>query len=333
MNKFLKLSFVLLFPYFVSAQDFKVEALLDTNSILIGDQVNLRLLISKPISSKVNFPVLKDTIVKNLEIVTYGTLDTLDFSGNQVTLKQDYLLTSFDSAVYFLPSFPFTISIDTLTDTLFTNPLVLGVNTLQVDTTKQAIFDIKKPYDAPWSFIEFLREYGWYILAGILFIGIVLFIIFYLIPKLRKKTVPQIKIFEKPKEPAHLIAIRELDILKSEKLWQNNKIKEYHTRLTEIIRRYLEHRFEIMALEQTSDEVLQQYSRLGNIDTKTYSGLRQMLVLADFVKFAKAHPLPDENDMSMRNAYLFVDLTKEEKVQSDNESVNIENKEEGSVNV
>jgi hypothetical protein len=325
MNRLLLILYVFIFPAMVLAQTVRVEALLDTNKMLIGDQVNLRFTVTKPVDATVTFPSIKDTITENLEILTYGMIDTLKKSGNQVTLKQDYMITSFDSAFYFIPSYPFVIN---GRDTIYSNPLSLAVFTLQVDTTKQAVYDIKKPYDAPWSLTEFLREYGWYILGGLILIGLVLFFIFYILPKLRRRPAPVIKIFEKPKEPAHFIALRELDKLKAEKLWQSNKIKEYHTKLTEIIRKYIENRFEIMAMEQTSDEILVMYSHMGTVDTKNYEILHQILKLADYVKFAKANPLPDENDLSMRNAYSFVEMTK---IETDVNEKEI--KEEGSANV
>jgi hypothetical protein len=97
-------------------------------------------------------------------------------------------------------------------------------------------------------------------------------------------------------------------------LWQQNRIKEYYTELTDIIRVYIENRFLIMAMEQVTDEILGRFSCTKLIDSFMYDKLSHMLSLADMVKFAKAIPLPDENDLVLKNAYDFVIKTKQELV-------------------
>lgn len=318
---------LLLLPLIINAQKITVNASLDSNIILIGDQVHLWLDIERPENAIVQFPALQDTIMEGVEILEKARPDTLSSGGGMVKLREAYLITSFDSGVYMLPSFPFAFSMDTISDTLWTNPLVLGVQTMKVDTTKQAICDIKKPYDAPWSFWEFMAEYWYYFVIGlgVIVIGFLIYLYF----RKRKKKEPLIRVLRKPEEPPHVIALRELDRLKNEKLWQQSRFKEYHTRLTEIIRQYLEDRFGITAMEQTTWEILGEWSNTGNVETKLYKALEQILVLADLVKFAKATPLPDENDMSMRNAYLFVnETTPVEKTNSGQEEKDMEEKQD-----
>ncbi len=308
------------------AQNIKITARLDTNQILIGDQINLNLEITKPKNLDIKFPVLKDTIIKEIEVLGSNPPDTISTDSDNITLQKKYLITSFDSGLYVIPPLNFTYLNDTLIDTFPTNPVYLGVVTLEVDTASKKIFDIKKPYEAPWSFIEFLKLYWHYILIGII-ATILLLLAYRIIKRLRKKE-PIIKIIEKPVEPAHVIAYRELDALKSKKLWQQNKTKQYHSELTDIIRKYIENRFGITAMEQTTHEILDKYSRLELNKNNTIEYLKQMLILADFVKFAKANPLPDENDLSIKNAYKFVDETKKEATEEKtNANNNINNKE------
>ena len=108
-------------------------------------------------------------------------------------------------------------------------------------------------------------------------------------------------------------AIKELDEIKQQKLWQQGRSKEYYTLITDTLRKYIEERFGINAMEMTSGEILD-LIRKNSEAQSVYDNLRQILQLADFVKFAKMNPLPDENDLSMMNAYLFVNQTKEEEM-------------------
>lgn len=284
-----------------AGQNVSVNARLDTNQILIGDQVTLVLEAFKPNLLSVDFPLIADTIIDKVEVIETSPVDTT-MSGNDHILRQYYTITSFDSGEYVLPSFIFVFYQDSLKDTLATKPLWFNVNTIEIDTTKNAIADIKLPVKTPLTFKEVLPYLVWGgIIAMLILAGIYIYI-------KRKKKEPLIRIPAKPKEPAHITAYRELDRLKKERLWQQNKIKEYHTRVTEVIRVYIEERYNVSAMEQTSDEVLQKIVYL--VDQVAYDALKQMLVLGDLVKFAKLIPLPDQNDISMKNAYLFIDKTK-----------------------
>ena len=120
-------------------------------------------------------------------------------------------------------------------------------------------------------------------------------------------------------------AIKELDEIKQQKLWQQGRSKEYYTLITDTLRKYIEERFGINAMEMTSGEILE-LIRKNSEAQSVYDNLRQILQLADFVKFAKMNPLPDENDLSMMNAYLFVNQTKVEEMQepeSTNDTTNL----------
>ena len=301
---------LLCYAYNSFSQEITVRSTIDTNKILIGDQIILTLQAKTPhhFGEGLHFPVFYDTIISAIEIIDKTNIDTTIDKNQNLILKQNYLITSFDSGAYIIPPFIFTYMLDSIEDTIKTSPLLLEVYTVEVDTS-QAIKDIKEPYKAPLTLKEFLNKYYPYILGSIFLIAIILFVIYYL--KKRKKHEPILKI-TKPKEPAHIIALRELDKLKREKLWQQNKVKKYHTRLTEIIRTYIENRFQIMALEQTSYEILQSFTHSGLVNNQSYEILSQMLTLADLVKFAKEKPLPDENEFSLKNAYLFVNNTKAE---------------------
>jgi hypothetical protein len=294
------------FTFQASSQRVKVRATLDSLRILIGDQINLKLEVEKPAGLKVDFPQIPDSLSGKIEVLKRSPIDTIKMKGEIQKLVSNLLITCFDSGQYRIPPFRFNIQEPGKNDSVFTNWLVLNVMTFKIDTTRGPA-DIKPPFEAPLT----LKEVTPYIL-GIILIGALLFLILYSI-KRKKKNQPLFILPSKPKEPAHLVALRELDRIKEEKIWQKDKIKEYYSEVTEVLRVYIEDRFGIPAMEQTSGEILTSFEFNRNlISDKTKQYLVKILPLADLVKFAKYFPLPDDHSIVLANAYLFVNETKPE---------------------
>lgn len=288
----------------MQAQEITARAELDTTDILIGDQINLNIYFSMPLDSRVIWPYYQDTLVHNIEILARSQVDTMINEGdNVVDMFQSLTITSFDSGYYHIPALKFAYQ--PIDDTAFTEittmPIYLRVHTMEVDTTK-AIMAIKPPLEAPITFREILP----WILMGLAAIALIILIIF-IVRKLKRKE-PIFTIKPKPVLPPHVVAITGLEKLKQKKLWQGGKTKNYYTELTDIVRVYIEGRFGIQAVEMTSDEII---VGLKNTDTnpEIIEKLRQTLMLADMVKFAKASPLPLENDVSLNNSMDFVKET------------------------
>lgn len=287
-------------------QPVKVKATLDSTRILLGDQINLRLEIEKPANLQVEFTRIPDTLAEKIEIVKRFPIDTTLLDNQQVKLVQNFLITCFDSGVYRIPPFMASIKQEGLTESVYTEELILEVMTMKIDTTRGPT-DIKMPYDAPLT----LKEVTPYIL-GIMLVGAILFLLLYSI-KRKKKNLPFLSMPAKPKEPAHVVALRELDRIKEEKIWQKEKIKEYYSEVTDVLRTYIEDRFSIPAMEQTTDEILTSFKvRKDLIGEKQMNHLVHILPLADLVKFAKYQPLPDDHSLVLVNAYFFVNDTKPE---------------------
>ena len=107
-----------------------------------------------------------------------------------------------------------------------------------------------------------------------------------------------------------------LSQLRDEKLWQEGREKEYYTHLTDILREYLFGRFGIQAMEMTSSQILSILR--SNQETKVLNKqMKEILEMADFVKFAKVKPTPDDNEAAMRNAVAFVEETRPEEIPAD----------------
>ena len=295
------------------SQEFRLNAVLDTNRILIGKQTTLSLEATVPENVNISFPDIQDTIISEIEIIKKSGIDTVEADGSSVGLLQNFVITSFEQGDYVIRPFKFKVEMAGRTDTLETNPLSFRVVSFKVDTAK-GIADIKAPIDTPFTFEEFIKIYYPYILSAILLIAILIAGIFYYRRKKAQKPVIQ---FRKPKLPPHIEALNRLDKLKAKKLWQQNLFKQYHSELTEILRDYIEARYQIPAPELTSDEILSSLNNSGLLTSDIDEKLQQILRLADLAKFAKAEPLPDENDLSLKNAYFIIDATKKTQIQQE----------------
>lgn len=295
----------------LNAQQVSVRASIDTTKALIGDQLKLLLEVEKPRDMDVIFPKVPDSLGNKVEVVDRSKIDTVKLDDHQrEKLVQKLLVTSFDTGMHRIPAFYFKLKNGPSVDSTATRPLAFLIQGMKIDTTKGPV-DIKIPYGAPVS----LKEVIPYIL-GIILIAAILFFIFYYI-KWKKKNVPLFSKPEKPAEPAHVIALRELDRIKAQKLWQQEKIKQYYSEVSDTIRVYIQNRFGIPAMEQTSAETLNAFKFSADlVDEKALNQLQHILSLADLVKFAKYTPLTDDNNLTLINAYFFVNQTKKEEIKA-----------------
>lgn len=300
---------LLLFSLSNKAQEVKIKAVLDSTVILIGDQVTLNLQIEYPKQLEVQFPMPGDSLGSSVEIVERLQLDTLIISGERLLLTQNFIVTSFDTGYHEIPPFLFRIKYGEMVDSFESNPTGIMVFTLpQLDSLMTAIggpIDIKPPYEAPIT----LKEIAPWLLGSLLAVGLI-FLILYAI-KRKKNNQPIFSFPQKPKEPAHIIALRKLDRIKDDKTWQHGHVKQYHSELADTIREYIENRFEINAMELTSDETIAAFTyRRDLLSESIFDNLKRLLKNADLVKFAKFEPLPDDNNLAMVDAYFFVNQTK-----------------------
>ena len=286
----------------VLAQSYKASAKLDTSAMLIGDQVKLDISFSYPSKTLVRWPVIGDTILKTIQVINRTKIDTLLSSDKKtLTLHQKFLITSFDSGFYAIPPIRFFYKQPSDTTIRFTQTetLLLSIHTMAVDTTK-VIKPIKGPLNVPLTFKEILP---WLLLA-ILVILIISAVLFYL--KKRKKAEPVFQIRSRNQLLPHELALSELEKIRARKLWQEGRTKEYHSELTDVLRSYIESRFNIMAMEMTSLEILDEIKTQKVMNKGSYEKLNYILTLADLVKFAKMKPLPTENELSMENAIAII---------------------------
>lgn len=302
----------------VQGQGARVEASLDTSMMLIGDHVEFALSANVPNDARVSFPPLMDTLVDKIEIIRDLPFDTILEEGRK-TIRKPYIITSFDSGSYEIKPYRIAVSYgNNRMDTLRTNPVYLGVTTFNIDSTANAIADIKKPIETPLTFKEFLNEYAIY--AGlIIFVLALIFTLWWYFKKQQKQKAAMPE-KTKPSEPPHVIALRELEELQGRKLWQKDKIKLHYSILSDIVRKYLEHRFEVPAMENTTGYIESYLKKHNILDTENHKKVSDILEMADLAKFAKFAPLPDDNSRTMDYAYQLVISTKEQIVEPEQEN-------------
>lgn len=304
MNPILYLLILLASMPFAKAQEVSALLKLDTNQLKLGEQTRVQLILKRPLKLHVKWPVIPDTLGK-VEVLQKLKKDTLSKDANSITERQSFTITAFDSGFYVIP--PFIFGWKQLNDTTNyhseTEALLLSVKTVSVDTTKN-FRDIKKPLEVPFNWLD-----AWPYFAGGIGLILVILLIIYLL-KNRKK--PLLEIISKtPKRAAHEIAFEALKSLEQEKLWQQGSIKAYYISISDILRTYIEDRYQVQALEQTTDETMQSLRKI-NLSIEVESELKAVLQLSDLVKFAKLQPIGLENDNSMKQAYDFVKKTMQE---------------------
>jgi hypothetical protein len=282
-----------IFPLFAQAQgDATANAKLDARQIVVGDQVRLFLEVrNNPSSGRVEWATIPDTF-NTLEIVERGKIDTQK-TGGFVTYKQRLVLTGFDSGVFKVPAFVFPgISNSGNSYTVQTDSFALLVQTVAVDTTR-AFKPIKGIMQTEWTWLDYI----WYIVGGVVLLIVIIAVIIYFVR--RKKPEPVVP--EGPKETIQEHTLRLLAELEAKSLWQKNQVKEYYVELTDIVRSYIEARFDTQALELTTDELL--YKAQTHRELLPYHGiLTTILTTADLAKFAKAQPTPLEHSDTMDKA-------------------------------
>ncbi|MBF44913.1 MAG: hypothetical protein CMD38_01200 [Flavobacteriales bacterium] len=281
-----KLLILLLLPTTIFAQ---LNVKVDSTNILIGDQINFS--IQAELSDGDSLPHFTNAIGA-LEIVSKSLVDSIKtYEGWQVT--QSYILTVWDSGVYYLPSIQFK--------SFISDSIAIMVNTIEMAEDAE-LKDIKAPKHTPISFEE-LSPY----LLALLILTLLIYTIRWFI-KNSDKTPTDIKNVEK-EIPAYVIAFKELEKLNAKKLWQENHVKEYYSELSEIIRTYIENGIGTPAMEIPTNEILFQLNQKGINTTK----LKELLTRSDLAKFAKAKPLQIENEESLKIGHDFIHQTKPQK--------------------
>lgn len=267
-----------------------VKAEIDTTNIRIGEQFQLKISVDE--TQNVIIPKIQ---LKGLEVIDSTRIDTIKNS-----LIRRYILTGFDSGAFYIPQQQIFVK----NQAFLTDSLLINIATIAIDTAKVKKFPIKSIKKEPYTFDDF-RIYIYLILAILAIIG---FWIYWFVIRKRKETEDAPTYRTLPPFEEAILRLNELD---EKLLWQNNKIKEYYSELTEIVRGYIERELKVPALENTTDEVLAMIKDFKNLDSietskETIKKLKDLLREADLVKFAKSKPLAIEIEDDRRDAEFII---------------------------
>ena len=276
------------------------KAKLDSATLLMGRTTALHLEITQDKNARGFFPGEQaDTLSAMVEIAERPAADTTDLGNNRIQINRDLIIQSFDSGMWIIKPIPYVVN----GDTAYSNQLSLKV--LPVDVSQmQDIHDIKPVEAVPFNLLDWLPDYWWAWLLALLLIGGAI----WLYRKYYKKGINPLKPSRK-RLPPYEEAMINLQNLKAAQLWQRGQEKEYFTGLTDILRVYIDRRFDINAVEMTSSQIIDTLKR--NEETKAVNEqLEMILEVADIVKFANARPLADDNEVAYQRAVNFVEATR-----------------------
>ena len=250
----------------------------DSTEFKIGEQINIRFQVKRDSLSKIQFP--EQPNFAPFEILEIFPLDTIRSQTHYLFTKK-YALIQFDSGNYWIPKQKILINgVNAISDSIS-----IRINTVVVDTLKQPLFDIKPLVKLERRYKELTKQ-----IAVIFFILLVLAFLIFLGLRFQKKREEKRK-----KIPPFERALLELKALEEERPRLQEEYKSYYSKLTEVVRRYLEEEANITALESTSKELLKKLELLidaGKLDlsTEILLSLKQVLEHADLVKFARSAP-------------------------------------------
>ena len=283
-----------------------VVAAIDSIEMLIGEQVHVTVTATMKEGAKAEFPVFKPTqqLIPGVEVLKSTELGSKGKGDGFVDRAVVYTLTSFDDTLYYLP--PFVVKVDG--KPYESKSLALKVLGIEVDTTHvDQFFGPKDVQDNPFQWSDWSLPFWLSVLMLVL-----LAVGYYLYLRLRdnKPIISHIRIVKRLLP--HQKAMKEIEQIKADKMVTSENSKEYYTKLTDTLRKYIEERYGFSAMEMTSSEIIERLTSAQ--DQKALDELRQLFTTADLVKFAKYSTLINENDANLVNAIEFINQTKLENV-------------------
>lgn len=284
-----------------------VRARIEPDSVFIGDQFDYVLEVEKDLVQTVFFPEFTPKEEGIVELVEMMPIDTLERDGRRLKIAQRYRLAAFQEGLINLGSAGVLYADKNIVDTLYAaDSVVLKVATFEIDSTSQSIYDLK-----PQLTLKFkMAEIRGYLLWGLLILVLLALVIYGLHRYLEARGRHLKDLFKPaPPEPPHVVAIKALEALHHQKLWQSNKHKLYYSTLTDILRTYIAGRWGVGAMEMTSDEIITAMRSI-ELPEKARMDLTSILMDGDLVKFAKFTPEAEQNESDYTKAYYFVEETK-----------------------
>lgn len=290
-----------LFAHRANAQSVVVNAEIDSVQRLIGQQARIKLKVSCDAGKRVVMPAYSDELLEGIEILEMNSDTQYLNDGKRETLTHEYVVTSFDTALYVIP--PFEVLVEG--EPYYSQELAMAVYTFPVDTTNiDQFFGPKDNWQIKLTWSDVRSSVIYFVLLLLLGLLLAWVIVRYVNNK------PIIRIVKiKPKLPAHVVALNQINKIKEDNSWRTSgSSKDYYTALTDALRVYFGERFGFNATEMTTSEIVENLLKIK--DKESIAELHEILLTADLVKFAKFNPPMNENDRNLVNAIEFINETK-----------------------
>jgi len=279
-----------------------VESRVDRSKITIGDRIKYSIFVTKDENLEVEMPEVGANLGA-FEILDYNDPEPQKENG-KIQQRREYIISTFDVGEFEIP--PVTIRFankgDTVWQELTTEKIKIEVESLKPSEAGD-IRDIKPPLELQRDLKTIIRLS----IAGVVLILLALLIYYFIKRKKEGKSLLPKRV--KAPRSAHEIALEELDQLTHSDMLEQGEVKRFYSELSEIIRKYMEGRFYIVAIEMTTEQLINNMKQVeieNNIIELTY----EFLDSCDLVKFAKYIPTQQENELAIQQAYDIVNLTK-----------------------
>ena len=304
-------------PQVAARPAMKIRAEADTATLTMGDRTAVRVEVTTPSldGRLVDLPG-PETDYHGMEICGIEA-DTAATGNGLQRITYTVTLQAFEPQAVTLPPFRYALG----TDTVQSAPLAFKVLPVELspelgdpeDVENLTIHAEEPPQAIPLRWYDYIPAWSLWVLIGVAVVALAI-----VVYKLYKKNGPALVVRRKEPTPFE-IAMRRLTQLRNSGLVDRAQFKQFFTELTDILRQYLEGRFGINALEMTSTEILRRLRENPQTHLTTEQ-VRQVLELADFVKFAAATPAPEEAKKMFNTVLRFVEDTKPQPQPDDEKS-------------
>ena len=294
-----------------------LKQLQERDSVLVADQLLYGFRLDGVAEgTRFMLPELPQEQDMRLMFLTPWVMDTLKVTkakdGQPATLDVagSVLITSFEEGIYDLPQIALQrMSSDGVLDTLVFDPVRLEVKTMPVDTATFQPHDIKAQIRYPVTVEEVIPWIGLFWLVAVL----VILTVCLLMMRKRKDNPEYVR-----KDPAHIVALRELDKFRGSQMWAPEKQKDFYSGVTDALREYMSDRYGIGAMEMTTAEIFDQMKNT-DVPEKLQKDAKELFDRADFVKFAKYVASEEENAATLPLAVRFVTETYQAEIVAEEE--------------
>lgn len=266
-------------PHRAISQEPRIITSVDTTVVTLGDRITFRVDVDHSADAEVAWP---DSLDLSPFQVVGARLAPPRTAGDAARSSMTLTLTVFELGDLELPSF----DVEVLGPggegtTLSTNPYGIQVVSVGLDEGGD-IRNVRGPLSIPLSPLR--------IFLVALVVVLVAAIVVWVSKRMKpgelegSGTMPA-----EHYRPPHEVALEQLDRLDSSPMLERGEVKEFHIRVSEIIRTYIEGRFQVPALEMTTFDTVDGMDRAG-VDPNLIDRFREFLDRCDLVKFAKHRP-------------------------------------------